>query len=650
MAAFEAERTVPSDVRNFAGGRLSAGQIIDDRYEIIDFLGTGGMCDVYNARQTQLDKTVALKLLQKRRLTDEKALERFRREAVVISTLDHPNIVKVFGFGVWEGQPYLAMEYLQGESLAHVLKSEIRLGRTRALHIFDQILQALEHAHERGIVHRDLKPSNVMLLEGDFVKLVDFGIAKMLPECGKDIQKLTQTEDIFGTLLYISPEQCLGRPVDARSDIYSMGCLMYETLTGGPPLTAETPFALIHKQLSEPTPTSAWLDQSLSGPVLQCMAKDPEKRPQSSAALRQLLSKCAKAPASPPPVRDEKPAHEPVKRRHILVPICIGASVALAFAVWLLYGEANKAATETTSKISNSKAAGQDNYGLKLERAAALENKNPAAARKLYEEILATNDRVNFELRMQALDGLVRLASVRADNAAVISYRQQFFEQVQHYAPTAVEWQMRANTMMLENAHARGDMIDKQRWITKQLDLLSPHAKDRDLSDDGKIHLARALQEQAGLKDFRGELTVAEACYQSAINVFDHPDPNSYSMQRYLLANDQLIDFYFRHNRAAEARALIQRMLPERISYVKRDPELVYCWAMQYRKLNDHPMAFKAINAAIDEASVPECNPAFRATLLRFRADECRYAGGSVEDAFKDRMEAQAITDKRRTP
>src|SRR6185437_8515474 len=215
MTAWECDPVLSKVAGTRADTRLACGQVIDERYEIIDCLGSGGMCTVYKAQQLLLDKPCALKFLKRQLITDT-TVQRFQREAVTVSSLNHPNIVSVSGFGVWNSQPYMAAELVEGVSLAQLLQQQRRLEKTRALGIFNQILDALSHAHERGIVHRDLKPSNVMIAANDSVKLVDFGIAKLLPESGKEIQKLTQTADIFGTLLYMSPEQCLGYPVDAR--------------------------------------------------------------------------------------------------------------------------------------------------------------------------------------------------------------------------------------------------------------------------------------------------------------------------------------------------------------------------------------------------------------------------------------------------
>jgi serine/threonine protein kinase len=270
--------------------RLAPGFVLDERFEIISFVGQGGMSVVYKARQLQMDRLVAIKLLQRHLHDDDEAVQRFQREAKAVSVLEHPNIVQVYGFGCVDGLLYMAVEFLQGKSLGELLKDEQRLAPERALPIFRQICDALVHAHERGVVHRDLKPSNVMLVGEPWqVKLVDFGIAKILPESGKDVQQLTRTGSLIGTALYMSPEQCGNQPADARSDIYSMGCLMYEILTGKPPFEGNTPYEVMSKHLTETVPPSSYLRDDLAQIVMAAMEKDRTRRIQSAVELKEAL-------------------------------------------------------------------------------------------------------------------------------------------------------------------------------------------------------------------------------------------------------------------------------------------------------------------------------------------------------------------------
>jgi len=276
------------------------GSPFAERYRILGRIGQGGMSVVYKARHVLMRKLVAVKMLQAHQLGSGIAVRRFQQESQAVSAMDHPNIVHVDDFGVSDsGQPFLVMDFLEGASLADLIEKAGCIPVDRALHIFIQVAGALAHAHDRGIIHRDLKPSNIMLVkhdaDEDFVKIVDFGIAKLLPQEGEDYHKLTQTGEVFGSPLYMSPEQCTGVGLDARSDIYSLGCVMYEALTGQPPLKGSTPIATINMQMSDMPPPLAIprcdprLAAHLDAVVFKAMDKDPARRYQSMSELRQDL-------------------------------------------------------------------------------------------------------------------------------------------------------------------------------------------------------------------------------------------------------------------------------------------------------------------------------------------------------------------------
>lgn len=272
------------------------GTIFADRYEIISRLGEGGMSIVYKARHQLMKKLVAIKMLQAHLVSRSTSVLRFQKEAEAVCRLDHPNIIHVSDFGVSEaGQPYLIMDYLEGISLSELIHKEGRLPVARALHILAQGSDALAHAHSKGIIHRDLKPSNIMLItheeDTDFVKIVDFGIAKLLPQGGEEQHQLTQTGEVFGSPLYMSPEQCSGAKLDSRSDIYSFGCVMYETLSGTPPIKGTSPIATIHMQMTQIAESlsipgcDAALLSHLDAMVFKAMEKDAAKRYQTMADL-----------------------------------------------------------------------------------------------------------------------------------------------------------------------------------------------------------------------------------------------------------------------------------------------------------------------------------------------------------------------------
>ncbi len=276
------------------------GQVFADKYEIMSVLGEGGMSIVYKARHRYMDRIVAVKLLLEHLVSDKTAVARFEHESKAASSLSHQNIVTVHDFGMTKnGQAYFVMDCLEGESLADVLEREVRLPLSEAVAIFKQTCDGLEHAHKKRVVHRDLKPSNLVLMRQEdgsiVVKIVDFGIAKLLPVDGRPRQNITVTGEIFGSPLYMSPEQCNGKSLDQRSDIYSLGCLMYETLSGVPPIMGDTFVNTVVKHINDPPPPfsetvpEAKIPPQVEAFVMKCLAKNPDDRYQSAGEVRQSL-------------------------------------------------------------------------------------------------------------------------------------------------------------------------------------------------------------------------------------------------------------------------------------------------------------------------------------------------------------------------
>jgi len=278
------------------------GTVLAGRYEIIEVIGGGGMGLVYKARHNMMNRIVAIKMLHSHLTNSAEALKRFQLEAQAASCLSVPSILTIFDFGVSEeGQPYMVMDYLEGTSLADVLEAEGRLPILRSLGIFIQACAGLAHAHQKGVIHRDLKPSNIMLVnyaddQADFVKIVDFGIAKLLNRTGDDAAaNLTRTGEVYGSPLYMSPEQCRGQELDARSDLYSFGCVMYKTVTGQPVFTGSEMIELLFKQVSEMPRhfADACPDEELPAEfeaiVFKSIAKTPNNRYESMAELKDVL-------------------------------------------------------------------------------------------------------------------------------------------------------------------------------------------------------------------------------------------------------------------------------------------------------------------------------------------------------------------------
>ena len=271
--------------------------LFDGRYRILQKLGSGGMANVYLAEDEELGRRVAIKILNDRHASDESFVERFRREAKNAAGLSHPNIVSVYDRGEAEGTYYIAMEYLDGRSLKERIVGEGALSIPAAIEVTRQILRALGFAHGRGIVHRDIKPHNVLLAQdapGDGeprFKVTDFGISRTTAS------QMTEAGSIVGTAQYLSPEQARGAPVDQRSDIYSVGIVLYELLTGKLPFTGETPLEIAMKHLSEiPKPPSELrpdIPADLDMVVLRALAKDPADRYESAQEMERELARVA---------------------------------------------------------------------------------------------------------------------------------------------------------------------------------------------------------------------------------------------------------------------------------------------------------------------------------------------------------------------
>ncbi len=278
---------------------LSFGTIVDNRYQLIEHLGQGGMGTVFKTRELGLERIIALKLLHPSLVGDTESQQRFKREGKVLSELNHPNILIFYRFGVWgDAFPYIAMEFVQGQSLSAVI-GEQGISPNRVVAIGLQICAAMEHAHRHKVIHRDLKPSNIMLClqpTADTVKIVDFGLARVLPDANATSRQWTQTGSVIGSVHYMSPEQCLGKKADVRSDIYSLGCLLYEAVTGCRPLDADNPIGLMHLHATQmPEPISKRLGDAmtpagLNNVLVRSMMKDPAQRYQSMAAMQEDLS------------------------------------------------------------------------------------------------------------------------------------------------------------------------------------------------------------------------------------------------------------------------------------------------------------------------------------------------------------------------
>ncbi|MBP6744894.1 serine/threonine protein kinase [bacterium] len=269
--------------------RFAPGSLFAGKYEVGDRLGSGGMSTVYLAKHKFLNKNVAVKVLHSNLASDAKSVQRFQMEAKAAFDLTHPNLLTIYDFGIsQDGQAYIVMDYIEGESLSDLVQRQGPITLTQALPLFYDICLGLAHAHEKNVLHRDIKPSNVMLLKGEtriVAKIVDFGLAKSYDESA---MKLTQTGEIFGSPLYMSPEQCQGAALDNRSDIYSLGCLFYESLSGIPPIKGDSAYDTFKRKFSDsPQPFDPALNIPgwLSALIMSMLSVKRDERPASAQAV-----------------------------------------------------------------------------------------------------------------------------------------------------------------------------------------------------------------------------------------------------------------------------------------------------------------------------------------------------------------------------
>ena len=275
---------------------MTTPQHLSDRYEVGEILGFGGMSEVHLARDLRLHRDVAIKVLRADLARDPSFYLRFRREAQNAAALNHPAIVAVYDTGEAETTtgplPYIVMEYVDGVTLRDIVHSEGPMPSQRAIEVIADACQALNFSHQHGIIHRDVKPANIMISKAGAVKVMDFGISRALADAGNPV---TQTAAVIGTAQYLSPEQARGVKVDARSDVYSLGCVLYEMLTGEPPFVGDSPVAVAYQHVREdPVPPSerhSGISPELDAVVLKALAKNPDNRYQTAAEMRADLVK-----------------------------------------------------------------------------------------------------------------------------------------------------------------------------------------------------------------------------------------------------------------------------------------------------------------------------------------------------------------------
>ena len=318
------------------------------KYEILGEIGQGGFATVYKARDTTLERTVALKVLRRELLHDPVFVERFKAEAKMAAQLEHPNIVPIYEVGEYQGIHFLAMQYIEGQTLAGVLQVRGQLTVQQALKIVQDVAAALDEAHRKGMIHRDIKPSNILIRNEGTVLLSDFGLAKAAD--ASFAASLTSTGQIMGTLRYMSPEQAEQKPVDHHADLYSLGIVLYEMLAGRPPFVGETAIQMIRAHADTPPPPPSQFNKAITpaieSVILRSLAKDPERRHPSAGQMARALERAItvgaveKMPVPPEKRSEPEPKPEPKPKRLrwpvVLAGLAVVLCVLAAGSVWLL--------------------------------------------------------------------------------------------------------------------------------------------------------------------------------------------------------------------------------------------------------------------------------------------------------------------------
>ena len=318
----------------------------DGRYIVSQMIGTGGMADVYLGLDTRLDRQVAIKVLRRDLAKDPAFVARFRKEALAAGGLNHPGIVAVYDSGEEGLNSYIVMELVNGHTLREELANPATLTVDRSLEIIEGVLDALSYSHQNGIIHRDIKPGNIMLTEFGVVKVMDFGIARAMDDIGAT---MTSTWNVVGTAQYLSPEQATGETSDLRSDIYSVGCLLYELVTGQPPFTGDTPVAIAYQHVSSdfvlPSAINPELDENIDKIITVALAKNPSDRYQSADLMLADIRRAMRGQNVTTKIRRIVP------RRNFLV--MGGAAAAFVLLIGLAFNSFNSSAPQPSLQIPN---------------------------------------------------------------------------------------------------------------------------------------------------------------------------------------------------------------------------------------------------------------------------------------------------------
>lgn len=571
----EVTASAPADAQLRRQEEDLIGTIVSQRYKIIDEIGTGGMGKVYRAEHLLIGKVQAIKLLHRHLSSNKHSIQRFQTEAKAASSLRHDNLLTVTDFGLTESdQPFIVMDYIKGRSLSEILKDEGALSIASFIEIFTQVCKGLAHAHEKCVIHRDLKPSNIMIDDdgggSPMVRIVDFGIAKILPNEEGVAQHLTQTGELFGSPLYMSPEQCHGGNIDTRSDIYSLGCAMFEALTGVPPLKGASVVEtlLLHMreqapQLSEACPRKQF-PLELENIIAKALEKDREQRYQSAKELLDDLSRFRFHHNLPAPARDTLARHESaaspransrhafnralatgVRARAIGTSALVLLSVTLAGSAVYHFGVKHDASSATGAVTSR---AASDELERATELTAAawakLEDAGAEPAETYAQKALEIRRRLapNSEALAESLNQVAYLMQQQAidfngqTDEAKIAMAENMYKQAiamsSNSKPYLIETgQPKYKRNLADLYMLEGKFIEAQKVLVEVLDGFGQPLDSLDGRDDYSARLMRQLarlswglnlDEQAAVLEVK--LSVPTANVGNELKLDDHPD------------------------------------------------------------------------------------------------------------------------------
>jgi serine/threonine-protein kinase len=419
-----------------------AEELIGGRYQLEEHVGSGGMSKVYRAHDRLLERTVALKILHEHYSQDDEYVERFRREARAVAQIAHPNVVTVIDRGEHEGRQFIVFEYVDGENLKQLVEREGSLPIRQVIQLGLQVASALAAAHERGVVHRDVKPQNVLLSEDGLPKVTDFGIAR-----SADVESVTLTGTVMGTSEYLSPEQARGEAVDVRSDVYSLGAILYELCTGRVPYPGENPVSVAMRHLHEPVPSVRErrrdVPRRLEAAIRRALAKDPAERFASMGELIAELEACLRAlgngeetivlPAPVRPRRGRRRGRRGARRLarslalSLLALTLIGAAAVGAFALAGLFDSGNDDGTATGSVVAVRAVGAYDPFGDRSEH----EDEAPLATDDDPETSWTTETYQDFETLKEGVGLVLDVGeTTRLDHLIVMSETPGFSAEI----------------------------------------------------------------------------------------------------------------------------------------------------------------------------------------------------------------------------